>query len=86
MQILFPFPTFSSNFPTLKMFEDWIFCYMHWRDGQIPLGEISQVPFDSLDCYAPILRRKHKQTYSVLLPGTVEFNSAAILRKASLEH
>ena len=68
------------------MFEDWIFCYMHWRNGQIPLGEISQVPFDSLNCYAPIFRRKHKQAYSVLLPGTVEFNSAAILRKASLEH
>lgn len=80
------FPHIFFQFPTLKMFEDWIFCYMHWRDGQIPLGEISQVPFDSLNCYAPILRRKHKQTYSVLLPGTVEFNSAAILRKASLEH
>ena len=80
------FPHIFSAFPTLKMFEDWIFCYMHWRNGQIPLGEISQVPFDSLNCYAPIFRRKHKQAYSVLLPGTVEFNSAEILRKASLEH
>ena len=35
------------------MFEDWIFCYMHWRDGQIPLGEISQVPLDSLNFTRP---------------------------------